>query len=57
MITKPHTMEYPMRNAFFSSTRNDAWEEVDFKRGSVWSDKDAQKAREHKSFSDNGQNG
>jgi hypothetical protein len=53
MITKPRTMKYPMRSAFLSSARNDASEEVDFKRGSVWSDKDAQKARAHKSFSEN----
>jgi hypothetical protein len=44
MITKPHTMKYPMLRAFLSSASNDALEEVDFKRGSVWSNKDAQKA-------------
>jgi hypothetical protein len=34
-------MKYPMRSEYISSARNDAQEEVDFKRGSVLSDKDA----------------
>ncbi len=46
-------MKYPMLSAFLSSARNDAQEEVDVKRGSVWNDKDAPKARAHKSFSEN----
>jgi hypothetical protein len=54
MITNPRTMKYPMRSASLPSARNDAQEEVNFKRGSVWSDKDAQKARAHKSFNENG---
>ncbi len=47
-------MKYPMRSAFLSSALNDAQKEVDLKRGSAWSDKDAQKAQAHKSFSENG---
>jgi hypothetical protein len=36
-------MKYPMRSEYLSSARNDALEEFAFKRGSVWSNKDAKR--------------